>query len=204
MQEASFDHGQKHDPQELLHKDSLMIVEIKDCQQAGHFASIFNEIEHPFIVMVSVLSVLIVLRMIIIQENSTLHCQSGDTCTVKDYVNCCFNMEMHCASKTIQELFNRDEKHPADQFSRTNIINQDWKHQRKSDVMSNYVVYHQRKDHQQHHYHQVHYINNTIIIIIFPKINEVIIHEYFVIIQHIHLVDNVFITTFDPHVRILM
>ena len=124
--EASF--AQKHDPPELLHKESLMIVEIKDCQQVGHFALIiiFNEIENPFTVMVSVLSVLILLCMIIIEENNTLHCQSGDTCTMKGYVNCCFNMEMHCASETIQELFNRDEKHPANQFSGTDVIYQDW------------------------------------------------------------------------------
>ena len=66
-----------HDPQELLHQESLMIVEIKDCQQIGHFALIFHELQHPFTVMVSVL---ILLCIRITQENNTLHLYSEMLC----------------------------------------------------------------------------------------------------------------------------
>ena len=81
MKEASFDHGQKHNPQELLNKESLMNVEIKDCQQRANLA-----LKPKFTVMVTVL---ILLCMVIIHGNSTLHCESGDTCG-----NCCSNMEI--------------------------------------------------------------------------------------------------------------
>ena len=37
-------------------------------------------------------------------------------------------------SETVQELYNRDESHICDQFSRTDIIYQDWKRQRKSEI----------------------------------------------------------------------
>ena len=48
MKEASFDHGKKYDPQELLTKESFMNADIKDCQQGASFALIFNGLNYSW------------------------------------------------------------------------------------------------------------------------------------------------------------